>query len=64
MVYQYIFDPVAADEYEDAFKWYEHKSVIAAFHRQYLNTFLLVFSLTLFLSQHLVYYCKVIIKYV
>jgi plasmid stabilization system protein ParE len=30
MAYQYIFDPVAADEYEEAFKWYEQKSVIAA----------------------------------
>ena len=30
MPYQYVFDPVAADEYEEAFKWYEQKSVIAA----------------------------------
>ena len=25
MAYQYIFDPIAADEYEDAFNWYEKK---------------------------------------
>lgn len=30
MAYQYIFDPRAADEYEEAFNWYEQKSVIAA----------------------------------
>lgn len=30
MVYQYMFNPVAADEYEDAFDWYEQKSIIAA----------------------------------
>jgi plasmid stabilization system protein ParE len=30
MIYQYTFDPIAADEYEEAFKWYEEKSVIAA----------------------------------
>ena len=30
MPYQHVFDPVAADEYEDAFKWYEDKSIIAA----------------------------------
>jgi len=29
-LYQYIFDPVAADEYEEAFKWYEQRSEIAA----------------------------------
>ena len=30
MAYKYTFDPIAANEYEDAFKWYEQKSVIAA----------------------------------
>jgi len=30
MPYQYLFDPLAADEYEEAFKWYEQKSVVAA----------------------------------
>ncbi len=30
MAYRYIFDPVAADEYEKAFNWYEQKSVVAA----------------------------------
>jgi plasmid stabilization system protein ParE len=30
MSYQYTFDPIAADEYEDAFNWYEQKSIIAA----------------------------------
>ncbi len=31
MAYKYSFDPVAAKEYEDAFKWwYEEKSVTAA----------------------------------
>ncbi len=30
MAYQYMFNPVAADEYEEAFNWYEQKSVIAA----------------------------------
>lgn len=30
MAYKYTFDPIAADEYENAFKWYEQKSVIAA----------------------------------
>lgn len=30
MAYQYIFDPIAATEYEDAFNWYEEKSTIAA----------------------------------
>ena len=30
MAYQYLFDPVAADEYEEAFNWYEQKSSIAA----------------------------------
>ena len=30
MAYEYTFDPIAANEYEAAFKWYEQKSVIAA----------------------------------
>src|ERR1700749_399165 len=30
MAYKYIFDPIAADEYEEAFKWYEKKSAVAA----------------------------------
>ena len=30
MAYQYIFDPIAADEYEEAFKWYEQRSIVAA----------------------------------
>ncbi len=30
MSYKYIFDPTAADEYEEAFEWYEEKSVVAA----------------------------------
>jgi len=30
MAYSYLFDPVAAKEYEDAFKWYEKKSYLAA----------------------------------
>ena len=30
MAYQYAFDPVAADEYEEAFNWYEQKSTTAA----------------------------------
>jgi|SRR5665213_332036 len=30
MAYKYTFDPIAADEYEDAFKWYEKKSIVAA----------------------------------
>ncbi len=28
--YKYCFDPVAADEYENAFKWYKDRSEIAA----------------------------------
>ena len=28
--YQYIFDPLAANEYEEAFKWYEQRSLVAA----------------------------------
>ena len=30
MAYQYIFDPLAANEYEEAFKWYEQRSLVAA----------------------------------
>lgn len=30
MAYHYIFDPIAADEYEEAFTWYEQKSAMAA----------------------------------
>jgi hypothetical protein len=30
MAYSYLFDPVAAKEYEDVFKWYEKKSYLAA----------------------------------
>ena len=30
MAYKYIFDPIAADEYQDAFQWYEERSKIAA----------------------------------
>lgn len=30
MAYQYTFDPIAADEYEEAFICYEEKSIIAA----------------------------------
>ena len=30
MAYQYIFDPLAATEYEEAFKWYEQRSTVAA----------------------------------
>ncbi|HET6254486.1 MAG TPA: type II toxin-antitoxin system RelE/ParE family toxin [Puia sp.] len=30
MAYSYLFDPVAAEEYEDAFKWYEKRSILAA----------------------------------
>lgn len=30
MEYEYLFDPSAAGEYENAFKWYEQQSVIAA----------------------------------
>jgi plasmid stabilization system protein ParE len=30
MAYTYIFDPIAADEYEEAFKWYERSSPTAA----------------------------------
>ncbi len=30
MAYQYIFDPIAADEYEEAFKWYEQRNIVAA----------------------------------
>lgn len=30
MAYKYIFGPIAADEYEEAFNWYEEKSIVAA----------------------------------
>lgn len=30
MVYAYIIDPVAANEYEEAFAWYEKRSATAA----------------------------------
>lgn len=30
MSYRHIFNPVAAKEYEDAFKWYEERSFFAA----------------------------------
>ncbi|WP_152269171.1 type II toxin-antitoxin system RelE/ParE family toxin [Agriterribacter humi] len=30
MAYKYSFDPIAANEYEKAFDWYEEKSSIAA----------------------------------
>ena len=30
MFYRHIFDPIAAEEYEDAFKWYEERSFLAA----------------------------------
>jgi plasmid stabilization system protein ParE len=30
MVYRHIFDPIAAEEYEDSFKWYEERSFVAA----------------------------------
>ena len=30
MEYSYLFDPLAAEEYEEAFKWYEKKSYLAA----------------------------------
>jgi plasmid stabilization system protein ParE len=30
MAYSYLFDPLAADEYEEAFRWYEKKSYLAA----------------------------------
>jgi toxin ParE1/3/4 len=30
MAYSYFFDPVAADEYEEAFSWYEKRSFLAA----------------------------------
>jgi plasmid stabilization system protein ParE len=30
MSYSYLISPVAADEYEEAFTWYEERSVIAA----------------------------------
>jgi plasmid stabilization system protein ParE len=30
MAYSYLFDPVAAKEYEESFNWYEKKSYLAA----------------------------------
>lgn len=30
MAYSYIFEPRAADEYEQAFLWYEERSFVAA----------------------------------
>lgn len=30
MDYQYYFDPVAADEYEEAVNWYEQRSHVAS----------------------------------
>lgn len=30
MTYAYVFDPVAASEFEEAFGWYESKSTTAA----------------------------------
>lgn len=30
MAYKYIFNPIAADEYEETYKWYEEKSAVAA----------------------------------
>jgi plasmid stabilization system protein ParE len=30
MAYTYLFDHIAAKEYEDAFKWYEKESTVAA----------------------------------
>ncbi len=30
MSYRYIYDPVAADEYGEAFDWYEERSSIVA----------------------------------
>jgi len=30
MIYSYLFDPLIADEYEEAFRWYEKKSYLAA----------------------------------
>ena len=29
-MYSYLFDPVAANEYEDAFEWYQQRSKVAA----------------------------------
>jgi hypothetical protein len=29
MAYSYVFDPIATEEYEDAFSWYEKKSYLA-----------------------------------
>ena len=30
MAYQYLFDPIAANEYEEAFNWCEQKSPISS----------------------------------
>lgn len=30
MTYSFLISPVAADEYEKAFKWYEERSIVAA----------------------------------
>jgi hypothetical protein len=30
MAYSYLLDPIAAEEYEDGFSWYEKKSYLAA----------------------------------
>lgn len=30
MTYTYVFEPSAADEYEEAFLWYEERSTVAA----------------------------------
>jgi len=30
MDYQYIFDPIAAEEYANAFNWYEERNIVAA----------------------------------
>lgn len=30
MAYTYSFDPVAASEYENAFNWYQERSLVAA----------------------------------
>ncbi len=30
MAYSYIIEPVAADEYENSFEWYEERSTVAA----------------------------------
>lgn len=30
MTYEYLFNPIAASEYENAYKWYRKKSEVAA----------------------------------